>query len=165
VHVESDRWADNTVEILLPLVKLRFPKIRIVWLRVPNDSSAENVGASIARTAGELGRKVFLLASTDLTHYGPNYGFSPQGTGDTACEWVRNVNDKGIMEAFLSQDARETIRRGNDLRAACSPGAAAAAIGFARAMGFTETCLCGYYTSRDIYPAESFVGYCSVVYG
>lgn len=164
VSTEPDLWQDNTVEVLLPLVKLRFPDASLLWLRLPNDARSEVFGASVARAAAELGRKVFFLASTDLTHYGPNYGFSPHGTGDAAEDWVRNVNDKGIVEAFLALDAGESLRRGNDLRAACSPGAAAAAIGYARAAGHTEARLCGYYTSRDVHPADSFVGYCSVTY-
>ncbi len=164
VRLEEDSGADNTVEILLPLVKLRFPEARVLWLRVPNDESSEGIGAAVARAAADLGRRVFFLASTDLTHYGPNYGFSPKGRGPEALDWVREVNDAGIIGAFLALDAWEVIRRGNEDRAACSPGAAAAAIGFARALGFTAPRLCGYYTSRDVHPADSFVGYCSVVF-
>lgn len=164
VPLEADIWADNTVEVLLPLVRLRFPEARILWLRVPNDDSAENLGAAAARAAADLGRKAFFLASTDLTHYGPNYGFCPKGRGPEAQEWVREVNDRGFLDALLALDARDVIRRGNEDRAACSPGAAAAAIGFARALGFTNPKLCGYYTSRDIQASESFVGYCSVAF-
>lgn len=162
--LESDIWMDNTVEVLLPLVRLRFPEAGVLWLRVPNDDSAEKMGAAVSRAVSDLGRKVFFLASTDLTHYGPSYGFCPRGRGSEALEWVRNVNDAGILSAILSLDAQDVIRRGNEDRAACSAGAAAAAIGFARAAGFTNPRLCGYYTSHDVHPADSFVGYCSVVF-
>lgn len=165
VPLEPDAWADNTVEVLLPLVRLRFPEARLLWLRVPNDETSEGLGTVVARVAGELGRCVFFLASTDLTHYGPNYDFSPKGLGPSAQDWVQNVNDKGIIDAFLALDAAGVIRRGNRDKAACSSGAAAAAIGFARAAGFVNAKLCGYYTSRDIQVSDSFVGYCSVVYG
>ena len=164
VRLESDQWADNTVEVLLPLVRLRFPQAKVFWLRAPNDESAEGLGAAAARAAADLGRKVFFLASTDLTHYGPNYGFTPKGRGSEALEWVRDVNDAGFIAALLALDGREVIRRGNEDKAACSPGAAAAAVGFSRAMGYTNPRLCGYYTSHDVHPSESFVGYCSVVY-
>jgi MEMO1 family protein len=164
IPTEPDLWVDNTVEVHLPLVKLRFPHAKLLWLRVPNDESAEGVGASVARVAGELGRKVFFLASSDLTHYGPSYGFAPHGSGAQANEWVRNVNDKGILEAFLAMDAAEIIRRGNGAHSACSSGAPAAAIGYALSIGYVNAKLCGYYTSWDIHPAESFVGYCSIVY-
>ncbi|WP_373501387.1 AmmeMemoRadiSam system protein B [Desulfococcus sp.] len=119
---------------------------------------------SLRRAAADLGRKVFFLASTDLTHYGPNYGFSPKGRGTEALEWVRDVNDAGFIAALFALDGREVIRRGNEDKAACSPGAAAAAVGFSRALGYTNPRLCGYYTSHDVHPSESFVGYCSVVY-
>jgi len=164
IRLEPDVWQDNTVEVLLPLVMLRFPEARVLWLRVPNDETAEGMGAAAARAAGDLGRKVYFLASTDLTHYGPNYGFTPKGLGSEALDWVREVNDGGIIRSILALDAREVVRRGNQDRAACSPGAVAAAIGFARAAGFTSPRLCGYYTSRDIHPSDSFVGYCSVSY-
>lgn len=161
---QPDVWVDNTVEVLLPLVKLRFPKARLLWLRVPNDDGAEGVGDAVARVTAELGRKIFFLASTDLTHYGPNYDFSPHGSGAAACEWVRNVNDRRILESFLAMDAKETIQRGNREKSACSPGAPAAAIGYAKAAGYVTANINGYYTSWDVHPAESFVGYCSVTY-
>lgn len=164
LRLESDIWVDNTVEVQLPLVRLRFPEAMVLWLRVPNDESAETLGSAAARAASDLGRKVFFLASTDLTHYGPNYGFSPKGRGSEALDWVREVNDGGILSAILALDGREVIRRGNEDRAACSPGPVAAAIGFSRALGFTKPRLCGYYTSFDVHPSESFVGYCSVVF-
>ena len=164
VALEPDVWADNTVEVLLPLVRLRFPDARVLWLRVPNDGTAESLGAAAARSAGDIGRSVFFLASTDLTHYGPNYGFHPKGGGAEALDWVRNVNDKGLIGAVLDLNSPEVIRRGNEDRAACSPGAVAAAIGYARAAGFSAPRLCGYYTSCDVHPSDSFVGYCSVVF-
>lgn len=166
--VEEDGFRDNTVEVLLPFVKRYFPAARMLWLRVPNDARALGIGALAARKARALGRKAVAIGSTDLTHYGPDYGFAPKGTGRAALDWVRGENDSAIIDAFLAMDGEAALLAGEERQAACSAGAAAAAIAFAREMGATEVRLLGYGTSADRADGRSsgeplqFVGYCAV---
>lgn len=167
VRLEEDRYRDNTVEVLLPFAKRFFPEARLLWLRVPNDESSEGLGALVAETAMALGRKAVAVGSTDLTHYGPGYGFCPKGRGPEALEWVRGVNDKAIVDAFLGMDAPSALFLGEARQAACSAGAAAAAIGFAKALGRNKATLLGYGTSAEAgieENPEQFVGYCAVAY-
>jgi len=159
-----DERADNTVEVQLPLVRERCPTARVVWLRVPNESRSARAGALAAELARRLGRKAALLASTDLTHYGPNYGFEPAGTGRKALDWMERENDRPVLEAMAAMDAHETVRLGEERGAACSSGAAAAAIGFARAAGVTRGTVLAYSTSASRAPSDSFVGYGAVAY-
>jgi AmmeMemoRadiSam system protein B len=161
----SDRGRDNTVEVLLPFVKYFFPKASLLWLRAPNDSSSLELGALVAQIGRKLGRNAVAIGSTDLTHYGEAYGFAPRGSGREALAWVKEENDKRIVDAMLAMDARETVRLGEETSAACSAGAACAAIGFAAAMGARSVKLNAYSTSADVRPDEQFVGYCSISYG
>ena len=78
-HLAEDAETDNTVEIQLSLVRFAAPKARVVGLRAPPSTLAEKLGECIAETASLLGRHVAVLGSTDLTHYGPGYGFTPAG--------------------------------------------------------------------------------------
>jgi AmmeMemoRadiSam system protein B len=160
----EDRFQDNTVEVLLPFAKRLLPRARLVWIRVPNDDRSIEIGKRLALLAGDLGRKAVAVGSTDLTHYGLDYGFHPKGLGEEALRWVREENDKSIVDAFLAPDCAAAIRLGEERRAACSAGAAAAAMAFARAGQAPRPRLLGYGTSADEEASDRFVGYCSVSY-
>ena len=155
---------DNTVEVQLPIVKYLFPDSMVVGLRVGAGDDAPAIGKEIARIADKLGRKTVIIGSTDLTHYGPSYGFSPQGTGESAVRWVKEINDRKIIDAFLDMNTGKVLEYGNTDKAACSSGAAACAIAFAEQKGIKRGDLISYMTSNDVYPGESFVGYAGVVY-
>jgi AmmeMemoRadiSam system protein B len=118
----------------------------------------------IFHAASRLGRRVAVVGSTDLTHYGNNYDFSPMGGGEKALHWVKEVNDRRFIDCLLSMDAAEALERAIKERSACSVGGALAAMGFARAGGIAAGKLVDYRTSSDIVPADSFVGYAGVLY-
>jgi AmmeMemoRadiSam system protein B len=168
----EDRLADNTVEVLLPMVRYFFPDSKLLWARFPADIASFEAGKSLAAAAKTLRRRVKVLASTDLTHYGANYGFSPQGAGQKALDWMKNVNDRRFIDAVLDGGAPETLARAEKDRSACSPGAVLGAMGFAAAaesaQGLCE--LLDYGTSADVSLAEtgelpgSFVGYAAFAF-
>jgi AmmeMemoRadiSam system protein B len=162
-----DRYADNTVEVQIPMIKYFFPDARLLAMRLPADS----IGAGRALAEAATGRRVAVLASTDLTHYGENYGFAPRGFGPEALDWVRTKNDAAFIEAVLSGDAGEILRRAEEDRSACSPGAAVAALEFALAQGGVRPELLAYTTSADVLserpsgrPDFSAVGYGAIAW-
>jgi AmmeMemoRadiSam system protein B len=164
VPMAEDRWADNTVEVQLPFARHFFPTARCLGMRAPPSPRAGELGRAIAEAARAAGIRVGVVGSTDLTHYGPNYGFAPAGTGAKAVEWVTGVNDRRFTEALLSMDEAGALERAVEERSACSAGGAVAAMAFARNAGAAQGELLDYRTSRDINPSESFVGYAAVVY-
>jgi AmmeMemoRadiSam system protein B len=159
-----DRYADNTVEVQLPLVRYFFPEAKILWLRFGAGIEALRAGQELAHIAGTLGRTLVVLGSTDLTHYGPNYDFSPQGLGAAALRWVREVNDAAFIQAVISGKAADILARAEADRSACSAGAVLGALGFAQVQGASAPELLGYATSADAGGGsgpipDSFVGY------
>ena len=78
--------------------------------------------------------------------------------------WVREVNDRRFIDAVLAMDVEAVIERALGERSACSAGGALAAMGFARERGVSRGELLRYCTSRDVHPAESFVGYAGIVF-
>jgi AmmeMemoRadiSam system protein B len=165
---KEDRFRDNTVEVLLPMVKHFFPKAHLIWLRLPAEIESFEAGKSISQVSKKINRKVNVLASVDLTHYGMNYGFSPQGSGNKALRWVREVNDAGFIQAVEAGNANEVLQRGERDKASCSAGAALGVMGFADAEGLGKARLLEYATSADITGEEepdSFVGYAAMVFG
>ncbi|MFP4310333.1 MAG: AmmeMemoRadiSam system protein B, partial [Desulfococcaceae bacterium] len=117
--------------------------------------------ADAARTGGKSAR---VIGSTDLTHYGANYGFHPKGDGREALEWVREENDPRFIRALTEMDAEGAIRQGLENHNACCAGAAAAAVVAARRLGASRGRSIAYATSHDKHPAESFVGYTGVLF-
>lgn len=157
-----DRSVDNTIEIQLPLVKRLFPKASIVTIRMPASLISFDFGKKIASIASRSGRSMAAIGSTDLTHYGDNYGFSPVGSGPAALGWVRETNDRRFLDALVEGDPNLALRRALEENSACSPGAAIAALGFAKESGSGQGELLRYATSADIRPSDSFVGYAAV---
>ncbi len=164
IDLEEDSVPDNTVEVQLPLVKYLYPESRVVAFRAPPAQAALELGRAIHTEARGLNREVVVLGSTDLTHYGPAYGFSPKGGGEKAVEWVKEVNDRRFLKAVLSLSLNDAIDLALQEQSACSAGAAVAAAEFARQRGAVEGVLIQYTTSWDVYPASSFVGYAAIVY-
>jgi len=164
MELEEDRERDNTVEVHLPLVRFLTPGVLVLGLRAPPSPLSESLGEAIADAAAALGRRVAVAGSTDLTHYGSNYGYAPAGRGEDALRWVREVNDRRIIDRMLALDVAEALARARRERSACSIGGAAAAMSFARKSGAGSGTLVRYATSWDVVPGESFVGYAGILY-
>lgn len=160
----GDPPGDNTVEVQLPLVRYFWGEIPVTALRVPPDETALELAAYLRDWEAETGETLGFIGSTDLTHYGRSYGFSPKGSGPAALDWVRRENDARILAAMEAGNAREILELAAKDRSACSAGAAAAAAEFARLGGRDRGQAAGYYTSYDVVPGDSFVGYGAVVY-
>lgn len=161
---KSDQYADNCVEVFLPMIAFYFPGASVFWMRSPPNAGAKELGAALGRAASTLGRNLAVIGSTDLTHYGPAYGFSPRGSGMEAERWVREVNDKGFLDALLAMDADRVLAHAAKNRSACSSGAAAAACSFALERGGNRASLVKYSTSLDTHRDDSFVGYGAVTF-
>ena len=160
--LRPDTIPDNTVEIQLPFVKRFFPAAKVVCMRMPAAHVAFEIGTALKEFSLKLERRVAVLGSTDLTHYGPNYGFTPKGLGSGALNWVRETNDKRFIDAVLGGNADRAISLALSEGSACSPGGAAAALGFSQASGPADGRLLCYSTSADISPSSSFVGYAAI---
>ena len=168
LSVRPDRYRDNTVEVLLPMVHYFFPEALLLWLRFPAGISSFDSGKLLAEAAKGLGRKIAVLASTDLTHYGDNYAFSPRGRGKTALDWVKNVNDAAFIAAVLDGDPSRVLKRAEDDSSSCSAGAVLGAMGFCSATDKINSRLLDYRTSADASDdgiPDSFVGYAAIAIG
>lgn len=155
---------DNTIEIQLPMVKYFFPQAKVLAVRAPHSPKALELGRAVAQTAQELNLSLLAFGSSDLTHYGPNYGWAPKGYGDQAVKWVKEVNDKTYVDRALRLDAAGVLKAAARDQSSCSAGATAAAISAAQAQGATKALLVDYYTSYDIRPDNSFVGYAGILF-
>ena len=164
IKVSEDIYSDNTVEIQLPFIKYFFPDSSVIGMRAAPSPIAEQLGQVICHAAQKCGKKAVVLGSTDLTHYGNNYGFSPHGSGKQAVQWVKKVNDKKFLDSCIAMDIESALNHANRDKSACSAGGAVCAMSFAKEMGVKQGTLLEYKTSWDVQPAESFVGYSGILY-
>lgn len=164
---EETPWrhtSDNTIELQLPFIKFFFPHVRIVGMGIAPNRECPEIGRRSVQIAWEMGLKVKAIGSTDLTHYGPNYGFMPKGRGEEALKWVKEENDRRAIEYMLNLDPEGLIGEALKNHNACCPGGAAAAVAAARQLGSEQGELIIYATSYDVYPDDSFVGYAGIVF-
>jgi AmmeMemoRadiSam system protein B len=161
----ADRFTqDNTIELQLPFIKYFFKDAKIVPIGAPPTKKSLEIGKAVADMSTRMGLQVKVIGSTDLTHYGPNYGFMSQGTGPSAVDWVRNKNDRRVIEAMLAMDPEKVIQEGMTRQNACCSGAAATAIAAAKQLGAQHAETLAYATSYDKNPGSSFVGYVGIVF-
>jgi AmmeMemoRadiSam system protein B len=161
-----DQYPDNTVEVLLPMVRFFMPKASLLWVRLPADITSFDAGKALAAAAKNLGRGIAVLASTDLTHYGPNYGYAPRGGGQQALKWVKEVNDRNFIKAVEAGDPNAVLERAEADLSSCSAGAVLGAMGYASAINAGPARLLEYGTSADAAGAvlDSFVGYAAFAF-
>ncbi len=155
---------DNTIEVQLPFVKYFFPDAKLVPVGVPPATKSLEVGRAAVEIAEKLGLSIKVIGSTDLTHYGVNYGFEPKGKGRNAVDWVRFENDRKVVESMIDMEPEEVIRQSLENQNACCGGAAATAIAAAKALGSKKAESLAYATSYEKNPGSSFVGYTGIVF-
>ena len=100
-HVE-----EHAIEVQLPFLQYLikdFTFIPLCLQLVPFDI-IEKISKTIVK---KLGKKAFYVASSDFTHYGPNYGYMPRnGTVKENRKYVIKIEDR-LIELIKKFKARE----------------------------------------------------------
>jgi len=160
----SRGFDDNTVEIQLPLVRYFFPDVPVIAVHSPASDGAIRLASAVHRMLAERGLDAVYLGSADLTHYGPNYGFVPVGAGARSVEWVKNDNDRSLIDKAVAMDAAGVLDDARSKHNTCSAGPIVSVMTSAAKHGIKQGKLLEYYTSYDVMPNASFVGYGAIVY-
>lgn len=162
---------EHSIEVQVPFIQHLFPNARIVPILVPVAGFETHFGTRIGQMlARRKDHRVVCIASTDLTHYGPRYGFCPQGVGPAALKWARQVNDMEFINLALRMEADKIVDEATSKGNACGPAAVAAVVAAAAAMKRTHGTLLGHTTSNDVMQrrfhetSEESVGYAAIVY-
>ncbi len=162
----ADRFTpDNTIELQLPFIKYFFDQSRLLPIGLPPSAIAIEIGTTVAELAKQANLDIRVIGSTDLTHYGSNYGFAPAGMGRKAYTWAKDSHDKKVIDWMTGMDTKAVISGALADHNACCPGAAAGAIAASRALGATTAKTVGYSSSYEKSPGDSFVGYAGILFG
>ena len=141
---------EHSIEVQLPLIQHLFPEARIVPILVPGDGKALALGRVVGEVIRDRRADAVCLGSSDLTHYGPMYGFTPKGMGAAALRWVRDENDRRMLDLIAALKAESIVPEAKDHLNACGAGAIAATLAAVRVLGATRGTIVRYTTSFDV---------------
>jgi AmmeMemoRadiSam system protein B len=170
---EEAHRLEHSLEVQLPFIQHVAPQARFVPIMVLPTSHAADLGRRIGEAVAASERDVAFVASSDLTHYGPRYGFQPAGAGEKGLKWARDVNDRRMIECLVGMRAEDIVGEAAANHNACGAGALAATVAACRARGAHQGILLDYRTSADVETArgmfgrimsENVVGYAGVVF-
>lgn len=161
--------AEHSIEVVVPFVQYMFDRARIVPIITPANRNAAALGKAVAGIIQNSPDKIVCIGSTDLTHYGPHYGYTPMGFTESGFDWAKNVNDKRFIDSALKLEAESIVSESLNNTNACGPGAAAAVLAAAKQLGREGATLLGHSTSREIMQqqlgteSQDSVGYAAIV--
>jgi len=146
----SAHEGEHSLEVQLPLIQYLFPDAQIVPIQVPGNGKAVALGRLVGQIITDRQADAVCLGSSDLTHYGPSYGFTPQGLGEAAIRWVRDDNDRRMLTLMENLAAEQVVPEARTHLNACGAGAIAATLAAARALGATRGHVVRYTTSFNV---------------
>jgi len=170
LHDPEAHRAEHSIEVQVPFIRRLLPQARLLPIMVPPGDNCPKVGEEVAEAVRQLGRKVAYVGSTDLTHYGPRYRFTPQGLGRRGVAWAKQVNDRRMLDLILAMRAEEVVEEAQAHLNACGSGAVSATIAACRRSGAERAVLLEHTNSAEtlahIEPGEpsDAVGYAAVVF-
>jgi AmmeMemoRadiSam system protein B len=161
---------EHAVEVELPLIQAAWPGATLLPIEVPLIEQAVEIGKRTADAVLGRGEKVVFLASSDLTHYGPAYGFAPAGTGPAGLSWAKE-NDSRLLELLTDLSAERVVSEVRAHQNACGGGAIAAMLAACRTAGARRGVVLRHANSAETLaavggqPTSDAVGYAAVVVG
>ncbi len=161
---------EHSIEVQLPFIQHIFPNAKLLPILTPPANEAIELGRSLGEMAKQEDKKIVFIGSTDLTHYGPRYGFAPMGTGRNALKWASEVNDKEFIDFALQMQPEKMLHSADKNYNACGAGAAAAAVTAAKQLGKNEGTLLAHTDSNTIMTQKmgsgstESVGYAAIVF-
>jgi len=162
---------EHSIEVQVPFIQKLFPRAKIVPILVPPFEGAEAVGRVAAEAICAVRPGAGCIGSSDLTHYGPGYGFTPHGSGLKGISWAKDVNDQGLIDLIMNMDAGKVLHYAESNHAACGAGAITATIGAVKAMNATKAKLLVHTNSYEVLHKQygdmggDAVGYAGIVFG
>jgi MEMO1 family protein len=154
--LEEDEYAhrrEHSIEVHLPFLQFLFPGLSFVPVCLMNHEfgACQDVGEAVAEAARESGKRVLLVASTDMSHYVP--------------QELAERKDRMAIDAMLALDPERlhtTVLR--ERISMCGFHPTAAMLIAAKALGARRAELACYATSGDVTKDyASVVGYAGLL--
>lgn len=155
--------SEHSIEVQLPFLQFinkdKLREIKIVPLIVSDYDL--DICRVLGDTIADISEDICVIASSDFTHYGPNYGYTPfthnkkegmYNLDDGAIKFIKKMGTKAFLDYVNKQKA--TI---------CGAGAIAVCMEVMRNLGVKKGQLLNYYTSGDVInDYTNSVGYAAI---
>ena len=163
---------EHAVEVELPLIQRAWPDALLMPIEVPLVDEAPAIGRRVARLIDTMNVDAVYLASSDLTHYGPDFRFVPAGLGDAGLQWAKD-NDRRLLDAVSAMAIEAVVPEVRDRANACGGGAIAAMLAACKEHGSAgDVTVLRHETSDEVLQriaaserSDNAVGYAAVVVG
>ncbi|HEV8377930.1 MAG TPA: AmmeMemoRadiSam system protein B [Tepidisphaeraceae bacterium] len=161
---------EHAVEVNVPMIQLAFGGAAILPIEVPVNEKAAEMGRQTAQKISAAGLKAVYLASSDFTHYGTNYRFTPAGVGTAAMDWAKK-NDQRLLNLIAGMQSERVINEVMEHQNACGAGAIVAMLEACKVAGASGAKILRHATSYETLaeiapqPPTNAVGYAAVVVG
>jgi AmmeMemoRadiSam system protein B len=163
---------EHSLEVELPLMQTVFGEgLKIVPCLIPPRREALAWGEALGRLLRDWHDPVPIIASSDLTHYGPRYGFTPRGPGPAGSDWAHEMNDRELLSHIENLEAEAALDHALQHHSACGGGAIAATIATCRTLGAQRGHVLEHTDSNRVQAGRlggrsaDSVGYAAVVFG
>jgi MEMO1 family protein len=154
---------EHSIEVQIPFLQYIFKEnIKIAPIIISYASDYKQIAQGIAKTIQETKKNVCIIASSDFTHYGVNYGYVPftdnvekniYKLDSVAIKHITNLDTEKFVEYTQKKEA--TI---------CGATAIATMTETCKILGSTQGKLLKYYTSGDItMDYNNAVGYAAII--
>lgn len=159
---ESAHRFEHSIEVQIPFLQFLDEEFTFVpiCLGMQDVFTSEEVGNIIAEAL--KGENACVLASTDFSHVGFNYGEPvPENMGiDEYAKW----QDEKAIKAILAMDPKGLISavEGHNITM-CGYGCVAAMLFAMKKLGAAKARLLKYGSSYEVVPGSSCVGYSSII--
>ena len=74
---EKAHSTEHSIEVQIPFLQFTAKEFKISPVMISHDLSYQEIAEAIRKTAEQLKRNIIVIASSDFTHYGPDYGYEP----------------------------------------------------------------------------------------
>ncbi len=149
---ENAHRYEHSLEVQLPFLQYLHKDFKIVpiCLGLQDQETAKEVAEEILEAEKKTGKKVVVVASSDMHHYLP----------DDECRRL----DEIVIKAILSMDVDKYYKTIYDLQASvCGYGCIGVAMYYAKSKGARAE-LVDYSTSGDVADKSAVVGYAGIVF-
>jgi AmmeMemoRadiSam system protein B len=161
---------EHAVEVELPFIQQTWPDARVLPIEIGLNDDAAEIGRRVAKEIERANLSAIFLASSDLTHYGPSYRFTPAGIGLQGLAWAKE-NDRRLLDLVTGMQVERIVPEVTSRANACGGGAIAAMLAACRELGATEARLLRHTNSFEVLSRigrdspDNAVGYASVIVG
>lgn len=151
---------EHSIEVQLPFLQsiMKYFRIIPISLSILSFSQIEDISEKLAHAG------IFFIASSDFTHFGPNYGYMPVKKSDEQNLAYAKEMDMKAIDMICKLDAKKFYNfvNGNHMTV-CGLVPITLLILICKKLGAKRGELVDFSTSYDVHPASSFVDYAGIL--